>query len=258
MLQSVIANVAAKVEALSAEAVIALFTIVLAISTTFLWWETRRLASQAKQQASDFQRSVAAAEMAAKAAQRSAEIANKALHGTYRPIIILNVIVESPALPKLDEPNPAFPFRLLVLLENVGSMPATLESCLVDVRPLVRDRKNPFEFPTPARSEFETLTTNEVLERREALKVGQKRGLAYDSFSDAGHEVLTDFYGVGLRCLICLGLLSYRDPFGIRRELGFTYHYDMTGDDERWEPFEGDEFSFDREVEPEPAGDRGD
>ncbi len=61
----------------NANAIIALFTIVLTISTVAMWWETRKMASGGEEHARDMKASIAAAQTAANAAKSQAVTARR-------------------------------------------------------------------------------------------------------------------------------------------------------------------------------------
>jgi hypothetical protein len=73
-------------------AVIAVFTIVLAIATVRLWGATAGLENWAKEQADDMKQSIAATRDTAIAAQKSAEVSDTALRSTQRAFVYLDLI----------------------------------------------------------------------------------------------------------------------------------------------------------------------
>jgi hypothetical protein len=73
-------------------AVIAVFTIVLAIATVWLWGVTAGLETWAQEQAGDMKQSIAATWDTAIAAQKSAEVSDTALRSTQRAFVYLDLI----------------------------------------------------------------------------------------------------------------------------------------------------------------------
>jgi hypothetical protein len=234
---------------LEAETVIAIFTVVLAFSTILLWWETRRLARGAKEQAADFLRSVEASERAAAAAQKGADVAERALVGVQRPVLILDIVDFNEAVPPPREPAASHEVRVQIRLENAGVLTAYLDSFVVEVRPVHRAQQDDLKPPIPSSDELGGIHAVDLLEHRTVVRPNQKFGFSHVGFVDMSADVLPDYWGLGQRRLIFFGLVTYSDPMGIKRELGFTYLYSPLAKERRWTPLDDmPDQSFDRIV----------
>jgi hypothetical protein len=103
---------------------VAIFTIVLTVSTALLWWTTRETLRHAQidseRQAGDMQRSLAVAEENAKAAKRAAEIAEKSMIAIDRPWLQIKASLVGPLEFTEEEIAVEVEFTLL----NTGRSPA--------------------------------------------------------------------------------------------------------------------------------------
>jgi hypothetical protein len=222
----------------SAETTIAAFTAVLALSTILLWWETRRLARGAKEQAADFRRSVEAAERSALASQKSADVAERALVGLQRPILVMSIIEYNEAVPSPNQPADSHKVRVRISLENVGVLPGYVESCLAEIRAVERAHDEDLMLPRPCVEELCGVHTADLLEHRVVIRPGEERQFQYNGFVDMSGGVLNNFWGRGRRRLIFFGLLTYGDPLSVTREMGFTYVYSPLAKSEKWLSFD--------------------
>ncbi len=103
-----------------ADYVLALFTIVLALSTIFLWQETERLAEGAVDQSKQMAKSIAVAEKTAAAATKAAEVAEKSLIANDRAWIDIRPKIVGPLIFGSEEIS----IDIQIVLENVGKSPA--------------------------------------------------------------------------------------------------------------------------------------
>jgi hypothetical protein len=93
------------------DAIIAIFTIVLAVKTSGLFVETAGLREAAQQQREDSLRSIKAAEIASEAAQKSADTGERALFVAYRPLITIVELELRGSVSALGTPHIHFGIR---------------------------------------------------------------------------------------------------------------------------------------------------
>ena len=100
---------------------IAIFTIILAVSTICLWKSTAGLEKFAEQQASDMKESIAAAKDAVKVASDANHLNRENFLATERPWVTADIGVGGPLYYNINGAN----ITLLFRLKNVGKSPAT-------------------------------------------------------------------------------------------------------------------------------------
>jgi hypothetical protein len=200
--------------------VTAIFTVVLATSTVFLWKETRDLRDFAQLQSADMKDSIVEAARAATAMQNvatavavNAQAANESVAlfrdanvrqmRAYLTIGFLGLVPQDPAT--------NYRFEVRISLQNVGNTPAN------DVENNTYARVLPFPLPKDfVFPEFnETIAGRGVLMPRDSKIITSIADRIYSD--DDVHEIS---YGSGKR-LYVYGIIKYKDVFGVARKTTF-------------------------------------
>jgi hypothetical protein len=173
-----------------ADAYVALFTFVLAVSTIALWWSTRRL-----WKATDF----------------SVDLAQKEFIASHRPRVIVRFIQG----PFVDEENGAMRQFVWITVVNVGDSKATIQLIGADLaRKLALRGTNDPEWVVPGLDAAPKPVTPVVLisGQRHTFKVSAKI-----PFTDK--EIFADAQDAHELCAV--GAIRYSDDNGAVRETGF-------------------------------------
>jgi hypothetical protein len=191
------------------EAITALLTVVLALSTTFLWGATTKLYEAGKPQ-------LAAAEKSADAAKLAAEVAQAQLNPVLWPRIVEAIIGYSEPVRVEEKP------RIKLAFENLGGSTAFLESVQLAFIP---DTQAPQDTPTKS-----ALKPNRVVQRGSTSQ-------AFDSqLTLTGQQM--EAIKVGKLFLWLYGTVAFADVRGAQWETEFCFRYN--GPENDLAPFPAD------------------
>ncbi len=186
---------------------------VVGVVTVFLWL-------LARQQTRLLGASVELARDSANAARKSAEVAERALVGVQRPLLRLS-IGDLETAPYKSDPH-LTRFAATIRVENFGREPAFVIDCAVQLLPET-PRAGP---PLPGVRPFDPVWSMEGLDDGAVIAPGTSAAFEIERLMDAreGHrlEAFNFIHGV----LFLYGLLTYEDPIGTRRQVGFTFGFD--------------------------------
>ena len=183
------------------------------VLTVFLWL-------LARQQTRLLAASVDLAGASADAARKSAEVAERALIGVQRPLLRL-AIGDVKTAPFDSDPN-LTRVHTVVRIENFGREPAFILDAAAQLLPEVPRT----DAPRPGTRPFDPVWAMNGPDEGSIIAPGATLEFEVERLMDAreGHrlEVFNFIHGV----LFLYGLITYEDPIGSRREIGFTFGFD--------------------------------
>jgi len=197
------------------EAVIAAFTVVLAISTIGLWWTSLALWETAEGQAADMKASIAAAQQSAEVAKKSVEVAAASVRAILfvLPRGLAETINRPAGIPATTE-NRTFTYSL----QNFGKFSATVQTIKIEVKPRTS---------IPTRAEVDGVIHRPVVGPMIIPGDGAVRAYAKEFFlSDAD---VADFKAGKIR-LFAYGTFDYSDLLGQMHTTGFAFECRAAGD----------------------------
>lgn len=210
-----------------ADYILALFTIVLAASTVFLWLETRRLARGSDDQAEKMQASIAEAARAATASEKAVKVAEDALVLYERPWIFVSL---SPRIYYSDELGI---WSARFSMSNHGRSPAIVEVALVVMGAIIGDA------PPVGILQDELHGPLGPGEKIEGVSLLVPDGIDINFVGGAigGEPVMPADEDLG----ICISI-HYRDIAGRTHNSAFAWRYDMGVN--RWVKYDGEQYNY--------------
>ncbi len=192
----------------------ALSALAVAVFTYFLW----RLAAR---QTDLIQKNVQIAKVAADAAKKSAETAERALIGVQRPLfkVVLGRLEIEPPTKASEFEN----YRVQLVLTNVGREPAITVASAVQFVPCL----SPMNPPKPGARRFDPVWAMTDMDVGIVVMPEQEITFQVERLMDAAEgETLENFQHIRGRLFI-YGIIVYDDLVGIRRQMAFTYGWDV-------------------------------
>lgn len=154
--------------------VLAGFTVVLALSTIMLWWQTRRLAQGAEEQTRMTVKNIQATREMASAAKKSAIVAETDLYVARRAYIIAEGIGLAP---DRNAAGDITQFSVRVVWKNAGQTPATRTNQSMNYMPMQDELPQHFTFPDIAIEAQSTVGVSDI----GAGSIGQTGDIAITS-----------------------------------------------------------------------------
>ncbi len=188
---------------------------VVGVVTIFLWL-------LARQQTRLLGASVELARASAEAARKSAEVAERALVGVQRPLLRLSMS-DLETAPYESDPN-LTRFATTVRIENFGREPAFVVDCVAQLLPET-PRTAP---PLPGVRPFDPVWSMDGLDEGAVIAPGASMTFEVERLMDAREDHRLEAFNFIHGVLFLYGLLTYEDPIGTRREIGFTFGFDPT------------------------------
>lgn len=176
---------------------------------------------------------------AAAAALKSAEVAERALVGVERPILLVGVERSVIVVEQVGENLETREVTLAV--KNIGRQPAVNDRCVSEIV----TRRKPFEVPKPGVTPFTSnfcvgLDLGQLIAREQPEKFECR--LTLDGKVDPRDAI--NRFSIAL---YLFGVIEYSDAIGTEREHGFTFAYVPQGPPEgHWRRFIEPGYNFDR------------
>jgi hypothetical protein len=200
--------------------------------------------------ATDTSESIEIARKSADAALLSARVSQAALLGGTRPMLVVEWTTYSPGVPPPKEPAASHPIEIEFKVTNVGERNAIVESFFVETFAEYRDPGRPYPAPSAERlAGMETMATD-LLEAATTIMPTAYLPAKYTGYVSMLGDDLQSMWGLGRRRLLLSILITYRDPYRVRREQGVTLFYSpLAKYPNQWSRFEGLPYEFDRIVD---------
>ncbi len=191
-----------------------------AISAAGVGLLTIFLALLARQQTLLLGASVDVARASADAARKSAEVAERALAGVQRPLLrpTMSGLTTTP-----HDGDPALTrFVATVRVENFGREPAFILDSAVQLLAEI-PRTGP---PRPGIRPFDPVWAMDGPDEGTVIQPGDTLEFEVEQLMDPREGQTLDAFNLIHGVLFLYGLITYDDPIGARRELGFTFGFD--------------------------------
>lgn len=189
----------------------AIFTVVLALSTVFLWRETKDLRNFAQQQSEDMKASITEAARSADAMRDVAKSLSAQADATHAMLRAYLTVGLGGVIAQNKETN--YRYEVRMTLQNVGNTPATKVG--VNIRADVLPYPLPVDFKLPVFDPSIAESTNDSIAPHQDMII---TGIAPRIYSD---DDVNEVEHGAKKLLYVFGTVVYEDAFGVNRKTQF-------------------------------------